>query len=85
MRQNLSFPVHIEGTSITADPALPVASRLAFVQVGLWELRRRWLTGQTAELDQLLACLDEDVALLRQAIRPEETDCPETETEAVLS
>ena len=39
------------------------------------ELRRRWLSGQTAELDDLLACLDEDVSLLREAIQSDESEC----------
>jgi hypothetical protein len=79
MRQNFSIPVHIEGTSITPQPELPLESRLKFVQVGIWELRRRWLAGQTAGLDNLLACLDEDVTLLREAIQSDDSDCVESE------
>ena len=79
MRQNFSIPVHIEGTSITTELTLPLESRLAFVQVGIWELRRRWLAGQTADLDSLLACLDEDVTLLREAIQSDDSDCVEPE------
>jgi len=46
-------------------------TRLKFVQVGLWEARRRWLAGQTQDLGVLLAHLDEDLELLGQALAEE--------------
>jgi hypothetical protein len=76
MRQNISLPFDdIEVTSIKpVEDFIPtgVRNRLAFVQVGLWEVRRRWLSGETENLDQLLASLDEDVDLLRQALEEKE-------------
>lgn len=45
--------------------------RLKFVQVGLWEARRRWLAGQTQGLDTILAHLDEDLELLGLALSDE--------------
>src|SRR5262245_20990207 len=43
-------------------------TRLKFVQIGLWEARRRWHAGRTADLGRLLALLDEDVEHLRRAL-----------------
>jgi hypothetical protein len=84
MRQNISFPfdeievnLNEPGAELT-PPA--IQSRLAFVQVGLWEVRRRWLTGQTSDLDRLLACLDEDVERLRQALHSDEQEAELTAT-----
>lgn len=48
-----------------------VQTRLKFVQVGLWEARRRWLTGQTRDLDKILAHLDEDLELLGRTLAGE--------------
>jgi len=67
MRQNIDLPVDLETTAVNPE-SLPLESRLAFVQVGVWEVRRRWLAGETADLDRLLACLDEDIHLLRKAV-----------------
>ena len=64
MRQNFDIPVDLGVTNIKLDE-LPLESRLACVQVGVWEVRRRWLAGDTADLDRLLACLDEDIQSLR--------------------
>ena len=50
-----------------------VQTRLKFVQVGLWEARRRWLTGQTRDLDKILAHLDEDLELLGRTLAGEPT------------
>jgi hypothetical protein len=49
-------------------PSAEVQTRLKFVQVGLWEARRRWLTGQTRDLDKILAYLDEDLELLGRTL-----------------
>lgn len=46
-------------------------TRLKFVQVGLWEARRRLLAGQTQDLGTILAHLDEDLELLGQALAEE--------------
>ena len=73
MRQNIDIPVDL-GVTNAKPEELPLESRLAFVQVGVWELRRRWLAGETADLDRLLACLDEDVQFLRQAFAGAEED-----------
>ena len=54
---------------------LPLPTRLKFVRVGLWEARRRWLAGQTTDLGELLAHLDEDLDQLCQALDPEEEAC----------
>jgi hypothetical protein len=85
MRPNFSFlrdleatPVKLEAESLPPLENPELNSRLAFVQVGIWEVRRRWLSGQTAELDRLLACLDEDVALLRQALQGEQDEEPDS-------
>ena len=67
MRQNIDIPVDLGITNVKPEE-LPLESRLAFVQVGVWEARRRWLAGETADLDRLLACLDEDISALRQAL-----------------
>jgi hypothetical protein len=87
MRQNVNFPpIDIEVPTLAAgtdDTPAGVHSRLAFVQVGVWELRRRWLAGQTDNLDDLLACLDEDVERLRQALTDVDT-CSTDEAEAVM-
>jgi hypothetical protein len=76
MRQDISHLFdELEAIAITPDAASTpstLESQIAFVQVGLWEVRRRWLTGQTGDLDRLLANLDEDVELLRQALAGEE-------------
>jgi hypothetical protein len=81
MRQNISYPfdeieVNLANPGEESPPGLE--SRLAFVQVGLWEVRRRWLSGQTSDLDRLLACLDEDVERLRQALHTEEPELTTT-------
>ncbi len=73
MHNNFSFPfddLDVAGL-LSAEGQASLKSRLAFVQVGLWEVRRRWLTGETGDLDQLLANLDEDVEALRQALSEE--------------
>lgn len=67
MRQNIDLPVDLGATCVSPEQ-LPLESQLAFVQVGVWEVRRRWLAGETADLDRLLACLDEDIHSLRQAL-----------------
>lgn len=76
MRQNFSLPFdEIEVTTIkSVEDYIPTGARnrLAFVQVGLWELRRRWLAGEIANMDQLLECLDEDVELLRRSLEEKE-------------
>ena len=77
MRQNLDIPVDL-GVTNAKPEELPLESRLAFVQVGVWELRRRWLAGETADLDRLLACLDEDVQTLREAFADAEEAHPVT-------
>jgi hypothetical protein len=51
------------------DPQADV--RLKFVQIGVWEARRRLLAGLTEDLGVVLAHLDEDVELLRQALEGE--------------
>jgi hypothetical protein len=68
------------GTPLAAAVSPPDASssdevqtRLKFVQVGLWEARRRWLTGQTRDLDKILAHLDEDLELLGRTLAGEPT------------
>jgi hypothetical protein len=73
MRQNIELPVDLGATAESSSP-LPLESRLAFIQVGVWEVRRRWLAGETADLDRLLACLDEDVQSLSQALVNSEED-----------
>src|SRR5262245_51072529 len=50
-----------------------VQTQLKFVQIGVWEARRRCLAGQTAELDVVLAHLDEDVELLCRALQSDST------------
>ncbi len=76
MRQDISILFdELEAIAINPDedPApASLATQLTFVQVGLWEVRRRWLSGQTGDLDRLLANLDEDVELLRQALVTDE-------------
>jgi hypothetical protein len=65
----------LEAIAINTDEEATSASlesKLAFIQVGLWEVRRRWLSGQTHDLDRLLANLDEDVEALRQTLAGEE-------------
>jgi len=54
------------------EPAAPnphVQTRLKFVQIGVWEARRRCLAGQTDELGVVLAHLDEDIELLCRALQ----------------
>src|SRR5262245_35194243 len=81
MHQNNDLPVDVDFTATAeASELLPLESRLAFVQVGVWEVRRRWLAGETADLDRLLACLDEDIHSLRQAIV-----CADEDAQAVTS
>jgi hypothetical protein len=55
-----------------ATESLPLVTRLKFVQVGVMEIRRRWLAGQTFGLEELLRHLDEDIDLLARAV--EDTD-----------
>jgi hypothetical protein len=50
-------------------PNPQVQTRLKFVQIGVWEARRRCLAGQTDELDVVLAHLDEDIELLSRALQ----------------
>jgi hypothetical protein len=75
MRQNFTFPFdEIDVSSVKPGEETPpgdIHGRLAFVQVGLWELRRRWLTGEVNDLDSLLANLDEDVERLARALAEE--------------
>src|SRR5947207_3210680 len=68
-------------------PSAHVQTQLKFVQIGVWEARRRCLSGQTDELDVVLAHLDEDIELLRRALgtsdrlsapRKPKTRCRET-------
>jgi hypothetical protein len=59
---------------------LPLNTRLKFVQIGLWEARRRWLSGQTRDLGTLLAHLDEDLGRLCEALDGEEQACEMTAT-----
>ena len=78
---NSGFFDDIEVTSIkSVEDFIPSGprNRLAFVQVGLWELRRRWLAGEIANIDQLLECLDEDVELLRQSLDEKEQPADDT-------
>ena len=76
MRQDIfSLFDELEAIAITPDEDVTpsaLESQLAIVQVGLREVRRRWLSGQTNDLDRLLANLDEDVELLRQALAGDE-------------
>src|SRR5215510_5476415 len=58
-----------ESPEAKATPNSQVQTQLKFVQVGVWEARRRCLTGQTEELDVVLAHLDEDIELLRRALQ----------------
>jgi len=54
------------------EPAAPdpyVQTRLKFVQIGVWEARRRCLAGQTDDLEVVLAHLDEDIELLCRALQ----------------
>lgn len=62
-----SYPLHPDTFQPDAEP-LTTNSRLAIVQVGLWEIRRRWLSGETEGLDLLLENLDEDVEHLRSVL-----------------
>jgi hypothetical protein len=70
-------PAGLEATAAIANSAESAPAgwqfqtRLKFVQVGLWEARRRWLAGQTQDLGVLLAHLDEDLELLGQALAEE--------------
>jgi hypothetical protein len=56
---------------LSVDDPLPLETRLKFVQVGVWEIRRRWLAGQTFGLDELLAHLDEDLDRLCRVVEPD--------------
>src|SRR5262245_57405817 len=74
-------PVKLEPPRLALDPPLAAAAseeqapdpkvqtQLKFVQIGVWEARRRCLAGQTDELDLVLAHLDEDIELLRRALQ----------------
>src|SRR5688500_4769057 len=70
---HLALDVAVDG--VTDSPC--VQTQLKFVQVGVWEARRRCLAGQTEELDVILAHLDEDVELLRRALERDRRS-PET-------
>jgi len=52
-------------------------TRLKFVQIGLWEIRRRWHAGKFADMGLLLAHLDEDVEALKRELigDTDEADC----------
>src|SRR5436309_2763199 len=57
-------------------PSAHVETQLKFVQIGVWEARRRCLNGQTDELDIVLAHLDEDIELLRRALSSSDRPSP---------
>src|SRR5713101_7191505 len=70
----LALDVPLDAAS--EEPAAPpshVQAQLKFVQIGVWEARRRCLAGQTAELDVVLAHLDEDLELLCHALQTDST------------
>lgn len=83
MRTQITLPPGVEDRSVKPAPVeievdLPpgspaevpdhVQTCLKFVQVGVWEARRRCLTGQTNDLNAILAHLDEDLELLKRAL-----------------
>ena len=65
----LALDVPLDAAEAQATPTSQVQTQLKFVQVGVWEARRRCLAGQTEELDVVLAHLDEDIELLRRALQ----------------
>ena len=67
----LALDVPLDASASEEMVAAPshVQTQLKFVQVGVWEARRRCLAGQTQELDVVLAHLDEDIELLRRALQ----------------
>ena len=67
-RLAVDTPLVPDESARPAAPAPQADVRLKFVQVGVWEARRRLLSGRTEDLDVVLAHLDEDVELLRQAL-----------------
>lgn len=84
MRTHISLPPGVEDGSVKPaaveievdlPPGSPgevpehVQTCLKFVQVGVWEARRRCLTGETTDLDAILAHLDEDLELLNRALQ----------------
>lgn len=83
MRTHITLPPGVEDRSVKPAPVeievdlppnapaeLPehVQTCLKFVQVGVWEARRRCLTGETNDLNSILAHLDEDLELLKRAL-----------------
>ena len=73
VRLALDVPLDAAASEEMAAPASHVQTQLKFVQVGVWEARRRCLAGQTEELDIVLAHLDEDIELLRWALQTEDS------------
>jgi len=67
VRLALDVPLDAAASEEMASPS-HVHTQLKFVQVGVWEARRRCLAGQTEELDIVLAHLDEDIELLRRVL-----------------
>jgi hypothetical protein len=61
--------------SLTAE----ALTQLKFVQIGIWQARARCLSGQTEDLDAILAHLDEDIELLRLALEDEPPEAPRTD------
>ncbi len=73
LRLALDPPLDAAFADAEPSPSVsPADTQLKFVQIGLWEARRRWLAGQTDDFDTILARLDEDVELLRRAIEDDE-------------
>ncbi|MBI1914110.1 MAG: hypothetical protein HYS12_05145 [Planctomycetes bacterium] len=69
VRLALDVPLDASASEEPAAPASHVQTHLKFVQVGVWEARRRCLAGQTEELDVVLAHLDEDIERLCRALQ----------------
>src|SRR5215475_6015685 len=69
VRLALDVPLDAAISEESAASPSHVQTQLKFVQVGVWEARRRCLAGQTEELDAVLAHLDEDIALLCRALQ----------------
>ena len=69
IRLALDVPLDASASEETAASPAHLQTQLKFVQVGVWEARRRCLAGQTEELDLVLAHLDEDIELLCQALQ----------------
>jgi hypothetical protein len=73
LRLALDVPLDAAAPEESAPPPSHLETQLKFVQIGVWEARRRCLAGQTEELDLVLAHLDEDIELLCQALQTDAT------------